>query len=1277
MDSDDEEVDPTYGERAPYHIATLTLNASQIQKLEPRIDDYVILDGQERTAFALESFRLVWEGEEIEWEIRSLWPSKAVNPKWHREKQAVNNFFKERLRMRRTVLRLPGEKKKSWNEMDVCGDVYEDAIVDLCNELTGLAAGSKDGWIAEYPKARAAIYYSLTDEEREAIQTLCESWNRTGIPKGMKKKKNAKHCKKFLLNCAQKCLQVYGVYPFIFAIGEPGTEIKSKVYDFSRELGLGDEVVEDRTPMDDTLAVFRNHVTTKVGASDPVTKKAKKPARAFDELTCYDFDPKDFMGGDAVRLRQEDWNEEAFFAQRLQLLHAIFRMGHANITSRDPRALQPPWTYLSDGELLDLKHFPEGIKMTDPGKLRDDDKMKVLRHLFFEVGEVCFKAYKLRGTTPRPPVDLEARWWALSPEMAAFEKAKEKALNARPIYRAGAREQSGAREGSTAHGGPADPEGGPGADGGVSSAGGSLATAGGVTSTGPSAAAKSGRRGQSTVRSLYGSSRRQRVHNEENWQEDNLIDPPSFVTIPDPDDYYVKQSSAPPNDNGWPVPAFVPSNGEARSQWAYDILDILVDDERTPGFVLRRCITLLVELPLVRNHGYPVGPFRKHKMQPNLPKFVDWKADSFRGPTSAVEVAELETYLRASPWTFSHQGSVLYSGSEMAWCFILAFLLYLRSASRSAEFCTMEYVELKRIGETFKHYLEKATEDNYYPGTAPSRKYEIASSRLAYLCTVFNMHYELVQLLALAQHLPVHTDGSSPVVLPGTSDFPSWQSPRLGLPLACHQSTDSVLRIKTWLRSPNLFVNSATGLPISREIALQHLLVMACTQADLESIVNEDWDKLGHLQQSKLRGSARELLDLLYTQADSHVDILQGLGLDEEEIAGSEERQEARGDDAEVGLAGSIAEEHRGGPAEPHRGAAPPGFRNSLSGRKVAGQSLPPPELLEAARRTNKEGNRLQEFIQHATSRPGTAAEVNQQLAFELHAREQERMARNRDLRAQSRADTSQPISGRSRGSLSSTRPASLPELPVPVDFSLLDEDIVPPVEKATTRKRKQPTYHQPIQRSSRTGKSDSNSKSMGAVPGLKEKQQRKAKRKKKAPAIGRPKKRVRPSARKRAEEPEDEDARGGSEELEHIDLPEFQSGLSDTEESDENITLPGSESNEGDDTDASERYAPRPTKRRRLDRDSGTSATDPSRKPPSRVVEVLLTPRKRVSSSPAPTPVAKARPKPKMVRKPKPVLKPSSSTGSTRRSQTPGKTVHFDTPVSTPRRSSRLSGDP
>ncbi|VDB88507.1 unnamed protein product [Peniophora sp. CBMAI 1063] len=922
--------------------------------------------------------------------------------------------------------------------------------------------------------------------------------------------------------------------------------------------------------------------------------------------------------------------------------------------------------------------------MTDPSKLRDDDKMRVLRHLFHEVGEICFKAYKLRGTAPRQPVDLDVRWWAVSPEMAAFEKAKEKALNARPIYRAGGQaggeldvESGGAAE---ARGRAPDPA-------TSASAGGPAGTGSGAGNQVPPREAHASRHRPDRVLSLYGSSRKQRVHNEASWQEDKLIDPPPFLTIADPDDYLVKRSSAPAPDDGWPVPASVPGNGEARAQWAYDILDMVSDNALTPGFILKRCITLLAELPLVRNHGYPLTPFRKHKVKPTLPKMVDWKSTIFRGPTTSVELADLQTYLRASPWTFEHQGSQLYCGNEMAWCFILAFLMYLRYTSSSTGPFDMDYGELKGIGERFKRYLEKATSDNAYPGISPSRKYEIASSRLAYLCTVFDMHYELVQLLGLVQHMPDHTEGSAAVTLAQMPDFPSWQSPRLGLPLASHQAPDIVHDIKTWLSSPNLFVTPATGLPISREIALKHLLLMACLLADLQSIANEDWDQLGHLERSELRGSEGELLSLLFAQADSNVDVLQKLGLEKEVDLGDLDWEEdgGGGGGGSGGGGGGGAEgcspaeardvRHRGAAAEDPRGTRPVSNPSVRRHRKHAESSRPAPELLEAARRTNRDGNRLQEFLHHATTRPNTQGEVNQQLAFELHARERERMAHNREVREQSQAEKRQHPTPRTTAATSSTTNQQVPELPPPVDFTLLDDATITPAPQSSSRKRKQPTYHQPIQQSSRASTAARTGKSTHPVSGVKSIDKAKPKRKKKAPSIGRPKKRPRPSARKRAEEPDEQDTGRGSDNLDLLDSTDFDGGPSDTENSEPERDEQHTESDENANTDTSEHYAPRPTKRRRLN--SNTSAAPSSTgKPPSKVVEVLLTPRKRVSASPAPAKSVKPRPRPKMVRKPKPVLKPSSATGSTRRSQTPGKTVHFDTPVSTPRRSSRLSGE-
>lgn len=245
MEVDDEAPEPTYGDRAHHHLASHTLTARQHRELEPRVENYIKLNGSEKTAYVLESFQLVWTGEPIEWETKALWPSKQENPQWHREKkvcfcykedccgtgrmprnyrfrgttasadlplpwsnhccaspkppslspltrtpyvQAVHNFFKEQSQMRNTVVELPGGNANFWTDITVCGEVYKDTIKDLCEDLTEMVAGDKAGWIAEYNKARAAIWFSLSAEEREGVQSLVKTWNRTGIPKEVKKK---------------------------------------------------------------------------------------------------------------------------------------------------------------------------------------------------------------------------------------------------------------------------------------------------------------------------------------------------------------------------------------------------------------------------------------------------------------------------------------------------------------------------------------------------------------------------------------------------------------------------------------------------------------------------------------------------------------------------------------------------------------------------------------------------------------------------------------------------------------------------------------------------------------------------------------------------------------------------------------------------------------------------------------------------------------------------------------------------------------------------------
>ena len=88
------------------------------------------------------------------------------------------------------------------------------------------------------------------------------------------------------------------------------------------------------------------------GANQPASP-SKRAAKAFDELTVYKFNTEEFTGGDAVHLRQEDWNEETFSTQALPLLHAIFRMAHGNTLH---------WTY----KTYKLKRLQQTLPLATP-----------------------------------------------------------------------------------------------------------------------------------------------------------------------------------------------------------------------------------------------------------------------------------------------------------------------------------------------------------------------------------------------------------------------------------------------------------------------------------------------------------------------------------------------------------------------------------------------------------------------------------------------------------------------------------------------------------------------------------------------------------------------------------------------------------------------------------------------------------------------------------------------------------------------------------------------
>ena len=51
-----------------------------------------------------------------------------------------------------------------------------------------MTPGSKGGWVNEWKKGRAAMYYSLSDEERAELDQVCDQWNLGGLSAGEKKR---------------------------------------------------------------------------------------------------------------------------------------------------------------------------------------------------------------------------------------------------------------------------------------------------------------------------------------------------------------------------------------------------------------------------------------------------------------------------------------------------------------------------------------------------------------------------------------------------------------------------------------------------------------------------------------------------------------------------------------------------------------------------------------------------------------------------------------------------------------------------------------------------------------------------------------------------------------------------------------------------------------------------------------------------------------------------------------------------------------------------------
>lgn len=250
--------------------------------------------------------------------------------------------------------------------------------------------------------------------------------------------------------------------------------------------------------------------------------------------------------------------------------------------------------------------------MGPPAQLPQERRVQLLVHILNR-GELKFHHWKPRNGTPQEPVPFERRWWAdseLDPEQAAFEKAKQKALDARPRnYSVGPDDLEPAPAGFQQ---PGPSSAGPSRPRAATSAGSVSAGSSGPAAIPTTAApapppplpANIGAPGEPLVThtSPYGSACAENVHDPVLSRADDLVDAPDFVfaTIPDPDDILPPSGDLSRLD----APCSIPHNPESKAQWCFRVLQGPELGGRMPFTRLKSCIVALAELPVRRPHSY-------------------------------------------------------------------------------------------------------------------------------------------------------------------------------------------------------------------------------------------------------------------------------------------------------------------------------------------------------------------------------------------------------------------------------------------------------------------------------------------------------------------------------------------------------------------------------------------------------------------------------------------------------------------------------------------------
>lgn len=295
------------------------------------------------------------------------------------------------------------------------------------------------------------------------------------------------------------------------------------------------------------------------------------------------------------------------------------------------------------------------------------------------------------------------------------------------------------------------------------------------------------------------------------------------------------------------------------------------------------------------------------------------------------------------------------------------------------------------------------------------------------------------------------------------ADFPSWQSPRCGLPATMHANPDASIMLTEWLEAPGRFFIDGTTQPISCEAGLKHLLMVACLLNDLESIEREDWGAADQLQDSSLRYNEEDLKLLIVQWASQSAaeldDVLahaRGDGVEDVdmEVRGSEPGPSAPAG-PDNGTAGPV--EGPAGLESTSRAPTPPPRHD-----KGKGRAYDPPRTndayMEAAQDIHLPS--LKRLLSQATSGPGDLAEEQARVAVERFTREEDQGTKNLLARQQSRK-RNEELYGSKTKPVPRPQPqmATPPALPPVVDLPIpLETPHRTPAPVAKRRKRAGPT---------------------------------------------------------------------------------------------------------------------------------------------------------------------------------------------------------------------------